>query len=158
MRTSPWAALFLTEISFTNCPKWGIISIEIAWQGSFGDRMREKISNFIKKAVVFLLNPRFVLCFGIGWMITNGWSYVMLALGLYYEIGWMIAVASGYLAFLWLPISPEKIVTVAIAIALLRVLFPKDEKTLAVLTQMFNKAKAALKKENKRRNNEEEEK
>lgn len=120
--------------------------------------MQEKTKQLIKKTLQFIFNPRFLLCFGIGWLITNGWSYIMLALGTYFQIGWMIAVASGYLAFLWLPISPEKIVTVAIAIALLRVLFPKDEKTLAVLTQMFNKAKAALKKENKRRNNEEEEK
>ena len=59
----------------------------------------------------------------------------------------MVAVATGYLAFLWLPISPEKIVTVAIAIVLLRWLFPNDRKTLAVLKRMKNSVKRKLKKQ-----------
>ncbi len=105
---------------------------------------KEKIKAFIKKAVLFIANPRLLLCFGIGWMITNGWSYVMLGIGTFFNIGWMIGVASAYLAFLWLPISPEKIVTVAIAIALLRVLFPNDQKTLGVLKDMQQKLKDAI--------------
>lgn len=101
--------------------------------------LKKKIKEIFKKVVYFLFNPRFLLCFGIGWMITNGWSYIMLGVGTYYNIGWMIAVAGAYLTFLWLPISPEKIVTVAIAMALLRWLFPKDEKTLGVLKEMHEK-------------------
>lgn len=104
--------------------------------------LKEKIKEIFKKAVYFLFNPHFLLCFGIGWMITNGWSYIMLGVGTYYNIGWMIAVAGAYLTFLWLPISPEKIVTVAIAMALLRWLFPKDEKTLGVLKEIHEKANA----------------
>lgn len=104
-------------------------------------KLKEKIKEVFKKAVYFLFNPHFLLCFGIGWMITNGWSYIMLGIGTYYNIGWMIAVAGAYLTFLWLPISPEKIVTVAIAMALLRWLFPKDEKTLGVLKEIHEKAK-----------------
>ena len=94
------------------------------------------IKQKIKKIAEFILNPRFLLCFGIAWMITNGWSYALLGVGTFYNVGWMIAVAGGYLTFLWLPISPEKIVTVAIAIALLKLIFPRDEKTLAVLVNM----------------------
>lgn len=94
------------------------------------------IKQKIKKIAEFILNPRFLLCFGIAWMITNGWSYVLLGVGTFYNVGWMLAVAGGYLTFLWLPISPEKIVTVAIAIALLKLIFPRDEKTLAVLVNM----------------------
>jgi len=100
----------------------------------------------IKRIIEFLLNPRFLLCFGIAWLITNGWSYIMFGFGTYYGIGWMIAVAGGYLTFLWLPVSPEKIVTVAIAIALLKLIFPRDEKTLAVLIDMRDKVKSKLKK------------
>ena len=62
----------------------------------------------IKKIIQFILNPHFLLCFGIAWLITNGWSYVLLAVGTIFGIGWMTAVAGAYLAFLWLPISPEK--------------------------------------------------
>ena len=102
--------------------------------------MKQKII----KVLQFITNPRFLLCFGLGWIITNGWSYILFALGMALDIGWMKAVAGAYLAFLWLPISPEKIATCAIAIALLRWLFPNDQKTLAVLRDILNKAKAAV--------------
>lgn len=99
------------------------------------------IKEKIKKIIQFIANPRLLLCFGIAWIITNGWSYILLSIGTFFEIGWMIAVASAYLAFLWLPISPEKIVTVAISMALLRFLFPNDKKTLGVLKDMYAKLK-----------------
>ena len=63
-------------------------------------------------------------------MITNGWSYLMLGIGLLTRIKWMIAVASAYLAILWIPFSPEKVVTVAIALFLVRRLFPKHNEFL----------------------------
>ncbi len=99
--------------------------------------------------VQFILNPRLILCFGTAWFITNGWAYIMLAAGGRLGISWMTAVSGAYLAFLWLPISPEKIVTAAIAVALLRFLFPRDEKTLAVIIRMKDKIRAAfLRKKN----------
>lgn len=70
----------------------------------------------------------------------------MFGIGTYLGIHWMVAVAGAYLAFLWLPVSPEKIVTFAIAIALLRFIFPNDQKTLAVLKDLFNKSKKAIKR------------
>lgn len=99
--------------------------------------MKEKI----KKLLQFITNPKLLLCFGIAWIITNGWSYILLAVGTALDIGWMLAVASGYLAFLWLPISPEKLVTIAIAIVLLRIFFPNDQKTLGVLRALQMKLK-----------------
>ncbi len=104
----------------------------------------EKLRSNLKKTWQFIANPRLLLCFLIGWLITNGWSYIMFGLGTYFEINWMVAVSGAYLAFLWLPISPEKIVTCAIAIALLRWLFPNDQKTLAVLRGWYEKAKTAI--------------
>ena len=109
--------------------------------------MAEKLKNWLKAAARFLLNPRFLVCFGIGWMITNGWSYIVFALGTFFQIPWMIAVGGAYLAFLWLPVSPEKIVTVAIAIWLLKKLFPNDQRTLAVLIRMQKKLKESIKKQ-----------
>ncbi len=112
--------------------------------------MKEKI----KKVLLFILNPRLLICIGLAWIITNGWSYIMMGLGSYYGIGWMVAVSGAYLAFLWLPFTPEKLVTFAIAIALLRLLFPKDEKTLAILKNGFQKAKEAImSKKAKKKNN-----
>ena len=99
----------------------------------------------VKKFLQFLLNPRLLLCFGMGWMITNGWSYVLMGIGTWLGIEWMIAVAGAWLTLLWIPGTPEKLVTVAIAVVLLRWLFPRDQKTLQVLRNMAAKAKAALK-------------
>ena len=109
--------------------------------------MKEKI----KKVIEFILNPRLLLCFGMGWMITNGWSYVMMGIGTWLGIEWMMAVAGGYLTLLWIPFTPEKIITLTIAIALLRWLFPRDEKTLKVLKDMYAKAKAALREGKEKR-------
>lgn len=100
----------------------------------------------LKRVLQFFLNPRFMLCFGVGWMITNGWSYLLLALGTWLQNGWMIGISTAYLAFLWLPVSPEKLVTVTIAIFLLRWWFPGDQKTLAILKGAYEKLKAAVKK------------
>ena len=112
---------------------------------------KQKIAEWFKKIVQFLLNPRFILCFGLAWMITNGWCYIFIGVGSYYDIEWMFYIGTTYLAFLWLPITPEKIITIPMAIAFLRVLFPKDEKTLAVLTHMYLKAKDALKGNKKKK-------
>ena len=98
----------------------------------------------LKKFFLFISNPRLLLCVAIAWMITNGWSYVLFGMGTYFDIPWMMAVAGSYLAFLWFPFSPEKLATLAIALALLRWLFPRDKKTLAVLHEMRQKAKDAI--------------
>ena len=116
--------------------------------------MMKKIKKFIKTALEFILNPRLLLCFGIAWMITNGWSYIMLAVGTALDIKWMMGVAGAYIAFLYLP-SPEKIVTFAIAIFLMKRLFPNDEKTLGRLKEMRatikTKAKSYVEKKKKDR-------
>ncbi len=112
---------------------------------------REKLKHNLRKTLQFIANPRLLLCFLIGWLITNGWSYILFGLGTYYEVEWMVAVAGAYLAFLWLPISPEKLVTIAIAIALLRWLFPNDQKTLAVLRGWYEKARNVIRTRKERR-------
>ena len=111
----------------------------------------EKAKATAKKALGFIFNPHLLLCFGIAWFITNGWSYAMLGIGTLFRIKWMIGVAGAYLAALWLPFTPEKLLTVAIAMSLLRLIFPDDRKTLAVLREMRekHKIKKAEKKEEK---------
>ena len=120
--------------------------------------MKKKVNRFIKTALEFILNPRLLLCFGIAWMITNGWSYIMLAVGTALDIKWMMGVAGAYIAFLYLP-SPEKIVTFAIAVFLMKRLFPNDEKTLGRLKEMRAKIKTKAKSyvEKKKKDREESE-
>lgn len=103
--------------------------------------IKQKIKNIVQTILQFIINPRFLLCFGIAWLITNGWSYILLGIGTFYDIGWMTAIAGAYLTFLWLPVSPEKIVTVLIAMGLLRLIFPNDQKTLGVLKGLYEKYK-----------------
>ena len=109
------------------------------------------MKEIIKKIVLFIANPRLILCFGIAWMITNGWAYVLTGLGALFKISWMMAVGGAYLAALWVPFTPEKILTIIISIWLLKILFPKDTKTLAVLIEMKNKIKQALKSNKEKR-------
>jgi hypothetical protein len=112
--------------------------------------MKINVKEKLKKLIEFLLNPRFLLCFGLAWMITNGWCYIFIGVGSYYDIGWMSYTGTTYLFFLWLPVTPEKIITIPLAIAFLKLIFPRDEKTLAVLQNMYQKAKDALKSKKKK--------
>ena len=87
------------------------------------------------------MNPRLLLCLGLAWMITNGWSYILFAIGTACGIEWMAAVGGGYMALLWVPATPEKLLTCIIAIFLLKRLFPHDTKTLGVLHELRLSAK-----------------
>ncbi len=108
--------------------------------------LKPKIKYWVKTVLEFILNPRLLLCLGIAWLITNGWAYIAAALSVWLKVEWLAAVSATYLAALWIPFTPEKIITVIIAIFLLKLLFPKDKKTLEKLHNMKEKAKAEIKK------------
>lgn len=117
---------------------------------------KKKITAFLKKWLQFFLNPRLLICFLLGWLITNGWSYILFGLGTYFGIGWMIVVSSAYMSFLWFPFTPEKIITIILAIFFLRFFFPNDTKTLKVLkdelSNLKKKRKTKKKKSDKNKN------
>lgn len=104
-----------------------------------------KVKQYISKTKKFLkqlLNWRFAVCFILAWMITNGWSYVFVAVGRILDIKWMFAVGSAYVAFLWLPCTPEKLITIPIAIFLQKLLFKKHTQTSEELSQMLSAEKS----------------
>ncbi len=109
------------------------------------------MKEILKKIIRFLANPRLILCWSIAWFITNGWSYLSFAAGTHFDIAWLTAFAGGYIAFLWLPVSPEKIITAAIALVLLRVLFPNDKKTLGILKKIRDDTKDKMRRKRKKR-------
>ena len=80
----------------------------------------------------------------------------MLGMGILFDITWMQAVASAYLAFLWIPVTPEKILTVLIVIFSLKHFFSKDEKTLGILRDAFEKVKTKHKEKKDQQGNNEE--
>lgn len=83
---------------------------------------------------------KFVVSFGTAWMITNGWAYI-LAFAPIPIWGWLRAMAIAYVGFLYLPITPEKLITIPIAIWLHVKLFKKDTKTHNQLHEMHEQAK-----------------
>ncbi len=113
--------------------------------------LKKRIYLKVKKWLLVLLNPRLLLCLFIAWMITNGWSYVFTVLGTYFEIPWMVVTGGAYMSLLWVPFTPEKILTVVIAIFLMRVIFPKDKKTIGVLREELHKLKLAYNKQRDKR-------
>lgn len=105
---------------------------------------KERIPKAAKKLVRFLLNPRLLLCLFIAWMITNGWSYVFFTIGMLLKINWMRVVGGAYMGLLWLPFTPEKLLTMLIAIGLLRLFFPRDQQTLGVLRMKLRRLRGKL--------------
>ena len=104
-----------------------VISLSIYW-------------NIIKEKVKPFLNIKFLLSFFCAWMVTNGWSYLFVVLGPVLNLKWMTTVGVSYQTFLWLPCTPEKIVTIPLAIFLHRIIFPRDFKNLEKLNRMFENA------------------
>ena len=98
------------------------------------------------------LSLKFLLCFLLAWSITNGWAYIFIFLGSYYSINWMFTIGTTYMAFLWLPFTPEKLVTIPLAIWFNLKLF-KDHKTNQLLINMKKQAFDDWQKFKNRRNN-----
>lgn len=114
--------------------------------------LKTRIFKQLKKWLMVILNPRLLLCLFIAWMITNGWSYVLTAVGTLLEIPWMVVTGGAYMSLLWVPFTPEKILTVIIALSLMRLIFPNDKKTIGVLCDELHKLKMAyIKQRDKRR-------
>lgn len=113
----------------------------------------KRLLRMIKTAVTLLLNPRFVLCYGLAWVITNGWAYICTGIGMLADIEWLTGISAGYLTLIWMPSTPEKIITAAIAIFLLKRLFPNDQKALAVLKRLHHTAKGKLNEHKYKGNN-----
>jgi len=84
--------------------------------------------NRLKVYLKPFLNLKFIFSFGVAWLITNGWAYICLGLGVLLRIGWLQIASSAYIAFLYLPFTIEKIITIPLSIFLQEKLFPKDLK------------------------------
>lgn len=103
--------------------------------------MYKEILTYLYHKIKPFLTWRILLCFGMAWMITNGWCYIFIGMGTAFNISWMRNVGLGYLAFLWLPTTPEKLVTFPISIWIHKKLFPKH--SVDVLEQRFKIEKEA---------------
>jgi hypothetical protein len=84
--------------------------------------MKNKLIKLKNLIIKYLKDPKLFLAFLIAWMITNGWSYVMLGFGIFLKIKWMQVVATSYLAVLWLPCTPEKLITIPLSVFIYKLL------------------------------------
>ena len=90
--------------------------------------MKKKIKNIFKIILKYLKDPKLLLSFIIAWMITNGWAYVMLGFGIFMKIKWMQVTATSYLAILWLPCTPEKLITIPLSVFIYKKLTKRKNK------------------------------
>jgi hypothetical protein len=88
--------------------------------------MKEKW-NKLKLKIKPFLTPTMFVSFALAWMITNGWAYVLLAIGIYNDVSWAKWVGTTYLAFIWMPWTPEKLVTIPLSFLIQKLLFGKGD-------------------------------
>ena len=105
-------------------------------------------------------NLKFAISFGLAWAITNGIWYVFafVPMGL---PDWLVWFSVSYIAFLYLPFTPEKLVTIPLAIFIHWLLFRNDIKTRKQLDDMYAQAKSdwqKIKNKFKKKNKKEEDK
>ena len=82
----------------------------------------------IKETVRPYLKWKMLLVFGVVWIITTGWSYVFIGVGLSWNISWMYKIGIGAQIFFWNPLINEKILTIPFSIWLYVKVFKEDPK------------------------------
>ena len=73
------------------------------------------------------------------WFIFSGWTYLFIFLGIKFDIKWMYISGSTWNAFLWMPFTPEKLVTIPITIKLYCMLFKESNPALEEMLQEAKK-------------------
>ena len=94
---------------------------------------RTELKEKLRPWLLALTNPHLLISLAIAWFITNGWAYCAVGIGWYLEIGWLLNIGTVWLGILWMPGTPEKLFTFAIAMGILKLLFPEDTRTLAMI-------------------------
>ncbi|MBR6107863.1 MAG: hypothetical protein IKQ39_07615 [Oscillospiraceae bacterium] len=109
--------------------------------------MKENTKKKLRSLWRAVSNPHLLISVGLAWFITNGWSYCFFGFGMYFGIKWMYRIGAFWMGMLWLPGTPEKLVTFIIAIWLLERLFPDDTRTLAKIKKKRREVHEATKLE-----------
>lgn len=77
-------------------------------------RLWTKIKTYISP----FLNWRILVIYVPIWFIMSGWTYLFIFLGTKHHISWMLASGTFWATVLWLPITPEKLITIPLTIYL----------------------------------------
>jgi hypothetical protein len=102
-----------------------------------------KYKQIFNKYIRPFLTWRFIICYLPLWFIFTGWTYVAIAVG----PTWLRTIGTSWLAWMWMPWCPEKLITLPVAIWLHKKLFPNQ--STKVLDDMLSKEKENIKKRKK---------
>ena len=72
----------------------------------------------LKTYISPFLNWRILIIYLPIWFITSGWAYLFIFLGSKYNVGWMLTVGTIWTTILWLPFTPEKLITIPLTLYL----------------------------------------
>ena len=75
-----------------------------------------KLFNKIKTYISPFLNWRILVIYVPIWFLMSGWTYLFIFLGTRYKISWMLASGTFWATLLWLPITPEKLITIPLTL------------------------------------------
>ena len=82
-------------------------------------RLWTKIKTYISP----FLNWRILVIYLPIWFLMSGWTYLFIYLGTRHHVGWMLAAGTFWATILWLPFTPEKLITVPLTLYLYVKLF-----------------------------------
>lgn len=94
----------------------------------------------LKTFVQPFINWRFLIAYLIPWFITNGWAWIGTFLLPITGLNWFTGAASAWLAILWMPWTPEKVLIIPAALWIHSKLFKNDPQTRAQLMRMKHAA------------------
>lgn len=81
-------------------------------------------------------------------MITNGWCYIFIIVGGTCGVTWMTVVGTTYLGILWLPCTPEKLITIPIALAIKKIIFRRkvimETSNIKIVEQTFREIREGV--------------
>ena len=92
-------------------------------------RLLTKIKTYISP----FLNWRILIIYVPIWFIMSGWTYLFIYLGTRHHIGWMLAAGTFWATVLWLPFTPEKLITIPLTLYLYVKLFGKGNEKLEAM-------------------------
>lgn len=94
--------------------------------------------NKIKTYISPFVDWRILIIYLPIWFLASGWTYVFIALGTHFQISWMLAAGSLWATILWLPITPEKLITIPLTLYIYVKLFGRGNEKLE---RMLNEAR-----------------
>ena len=105
-------------------------------------RLWSKIKTYISP----FLNWRILVIYVPIWFLMSGWTYLFIFLGTKHHITWMLTAGTFWATVLWLPMTPEKLLTIPLTLLIYyRWKGQIDEKLAAMVVeakQDWNNTKA----------------